>query len=323
LANRLKLQGFTAEAAYKALCEFSFRPGRTDDYQRIIDKVYFGKGDIKDIAKPLTVWTPATGAAQYQRRGHAGTPELPTGFKAIDAATFGLVRGHIFTVGARTNAGKTTFAIVVARTLCGAGRRVLYVSTETVFEELWDRYAAVSTGISAFQIQHGLVTGPSKERLNSFFEEFKKHQLIVPADMSRPSLKQLRQLIDQSNPDVLVLDYFQHVDGRDTRELEELVMGLKSLAMEKNVAMLVTAQLHDGAVNPKTNKLYPPTLGSMKNCKMLNDESRVVLLLDWERDSSQGDGPVAVKVLMAKNKGTRNDCVLRLDRAVPRFTDDV
>jgi hypothetical protein len=100
-------------------------------------------------------------------------------------------------------------------------------------------------------------------------------------------------------------------------------MGLKSLAMEKNVAMLVTAQLHDGAVNPKTNKLYPPTLGSMKNCKMLNDESRVVLLLDWERDSSQGDGPVAVKVLMAKNKGTRNDCVLRLDRAVPRFTDDV
>jgi hypothetical protein len=60
----------------------------------------------------------------------------------------------------------------------------------------------------------------------------------------------------------------------------------------------------------------------MKNSKVLNDESHTVLLLDWDRDGVQGDGPAAVKVLMAKNKGPKVDIVLKLDRSVPRFTED-
>jgi KaiC/GvpD/RAD55 family RecA-like ATPase len=319
---RLQKQGFTASDTFNGLMEYGFR-GREDDAKRIVEKLYAGQsaGTAVIDQRPLQLWTPTNGLKEYQQRDTRGTPELPTGFRELDKATFGLVRGGIFTVGARTNCGKTTFAITVASNLCRSGKRVLFVSTETQFSEVWDRYIAASTGVSAFKLQHGLDSDKDKDVVNTFIGEFKEQQFTV-YDGSRPNIGIIRQAVEQVVPDVLVIDYFQHVEGREVRELEQYVMSVKELAKEKQVAVLMAAQLHDGIINPKTNKLYAPTLGSMKNSKVLNDESRVVVLLDWDRDSVQGDGPAAVKVIMAKNKGPKNDCVLKLDRSIPRFMED-
>lgn len=332
IALRLQTQGFSAEDTYRALCEYSTRPGREDDAKRIVNKLYSpsnrlsgssvvsGGDDGKD-SRPVELWTPANGLEQYKQRATPGTPELPTGFGKLDTATFGLMRGHIFTIAARTNGGKTTFATTVAASLCRLRKRVVYLSTENQFREMWDRYFAVNTGISGFQIQNGLVTGPAKKRLEQFIDgEFKEHQFLV-YDGGRPNLEIVKKVINQSQADVLIYDYFQHSEGRETRELEEFVMQLKEIAKEKQIAILMCAQLHDGPINPKTNKLYPPKLGDMKSCKVLNDESRVVVLLDWDRDGAVGDGAAAVKLLLAKNKGPHNDIVLKLDRAIPMFVE--
>lgn len=322
LANRLKLQGFSAEDTFRALCQYSMRPGREDDYQRIISKVFGGAGVVSGgESRPVELWTPQNGLTGYRMRENHTIPELPTGFAAIDKATHGLQRGHIFTVGARTNTGKTTFSIGVAYNLCKSGKRVLFLSTETQYQEVWDRYIAVATGVSAFTLQHGNLNG-STERVNRFIDEFKRSHNFIVYDGGRPTIGHVRSALDQAKPDVLIFDYFQHVESRDTKQLEEFVMNLKELAKEKNVAILMCAQLHDGMINPKTNKLYPPTLGSMKNCKVLNDESRVVLLLDWDRDAAQGDGPAAVKAILAKNKGPKADAVLKLDRRIPAFSEE-
>lgn len=258
---------------------------------------------------------------EYQKRDVHGEPELPTGFRELDAATFGLARGHIFTIGARTNGGKTSFSITVSSHLCGLSKRVLYISTETQFHEIWDRYIAASTGVSAFKIQHGLMSDQDKECVGAFIERFKEQQFFV-YDGSRPSISTVKKSIEQLSPDVVVLDYFQHVEGRETRELEEFVMSLHDLVKEKQIALLVCAMLHDGYPNPKTGKVPPPSLRDMKSCKVLNDESRVVVLLDWDRDGAIGDGPAAVKLILAKNKGPRNDVLLKLNRAIPRFENE-
>lgn len=269
----------------------------------------------------VQLWTPENGLYDYKNRKQPGEPELPTGFKTLDAATFGLIRGHIFTVGARTNCGKTSFAISVASHLCGLSKRVLFMSTETQYAEIWDRYIAASTGIQATRIQHGLMSETDTACFNQFINVFKQQQLFV-YDSSRPSIHTVREAVNQANPDVLIFDYFQHVEGRETKELEEFVMQVKELAKEKQIAVLMCAQLHDGFPNPKTGKVPQPSMRDIKNCKVLNDESRVVILLDWDRDAVQGDGATSVKVLLAKNKGARQDCTLKLDRSVPRFENE-
>ncbi len=324
LAARLKLQGFTPEEAVRSLKTYGLKEGREDRYyQQTVSKAYAAPVSTvvaRGTSGPVELWTPDNGLEGYRSREQRKEPELPTGFATIDRATHGLIRGHIFTVGARTNCGKTTFSVGVAFNLCNLGKRVLFISTETQYHEVWDRYIAHATGVSAFKLQHGLINGDGPQ-VQKFVERFKQHSFIV-YDGSRPTIPVIRQAVEQAAPDVLVIDYFQHAEGRETRELEELVMQIKELAKEKQIAVLMCAQLHDGAVNPKTNKLYAPTLGSMKNCKVLNDESRVVLLLDWDRDSQVGEAAAAVKCILAKNKGAREDCVLKLNRAIPRFEED-
>lgn len=326
LANRLKLQGFGPEHTYGALQSLGFRTGREDDHKRIIEKVFYGKGDVADMVsggneRPIELITPQSGLIGYKSRTVHGTPELPTGFKAIDAATFGLIRGSLFTVGARTGCGKTTFAISTAINVCRAGKRVLFLSTETTYQEVWDRYFAVGTGISAFALQHGFKLNGHQKDLDRFVSEFSNSHSFTVYDGSRPSIAIVKKIVEQAKPDVLIFDYFQHVEARDVKALEEFVMSLHDLAKDRQFAILMCAQLH-GRINPQTGKQYPPTLQDMKNSKVLNDESRVVLLLDWDNDKAVGDGPIAVKCVMAKNRGPKSDVLLKLERSVPRFSEE-
>lgn len=322
IAVRLKEQGFGPDDTYQSLLAVGMR-GREDDYRRIVDKLYFSRADISELAprNPITLWTPSSGYTEYTNRVHTGNPELPTGFSKLDRSTFGLTRGHIFTVGARTNAGKTTLAINVSVHLGKAGKRILYISTESTFQEIWDRYIACATGVSAFAIQHGLLHEHDKEIVDAFVKEFRdKHQFNI-YDGSRPNIGIVRQAVEQSNCDVMVFDYFQHIENRETRELEEFVMQIKELAKQKQIAVLMCAQLHD-RYDFKTHKPAPPMLFDIKNCKAISDESRVVVLLDWDRDNAIGDGAAAVKAILAKNKGVKEDVILKLDRTIPRFTEE-
>lgn len=324
LANRLKLQGFSAGETLTALEEFGFRPDREDDHKRIIGKVFSGSvretDGVSGRNTAITLWTPENGAAEYNKRNTGGRIELPTGFAALDAATFGLVRGSIYTVGARTGCGKTTFAVSASVNLCAAGKSVLYLSTETTYQEVWDRYFAAATGVSAFNIQNGLCDAADNEKIRNFRDGFNSHRFFV-YDGSRPSAALIKKIIEQQTPDVLVLDYFQHIDATDTRALESFIMDLHDLAKERNFAVLACAQLH-GRLNPATGKQYPVSLQDVKNSKVLSDESRTVLLLDWTNEPAQGDGAAIVKGVMAKNRGPRKDVVMRLDRKIPCFTEE-
>ncbi len=269
----------------------------------------------------LVLWTPDNGMGGYEDRRREAEPEFPTGFKVIDTKTGGLIRGSIFTVGGRTNCGKTAFAVTVAESLCRSGKRVLYFSTETQYQEIWDRYFAVGTGISAFQISNGTASDDERRRLENYVRGFRKDHQFTVYDGSAPTYGLVRAAVKQIKPDVVVFDYFQHIAASETKELEGFVRDIKDLAKEFNIAVLMCAQLHDGRPDPRTGKVAKPTMIDMKSCKALNDESRVVLLLDWARDKEQTDGPVAVSANIAKNKGSCGEALLCLERNVPRFKE--
>lgn len=331
LANRLKLQGFGPEDALKSLMAFSMRPERTDDHKRIIEKVYFGnrQGDTgngrgTEVAdRPIQLWTPANGAAEYNERraGGRGVSDLTTGITRLDEITRGIPRNHILTVGARTDCGKTAFAIGAAYENCRRGKRVLYFSTENEYAEIWDRYFATATGISAYLIQDHNVSGLHKERLEAFSKDFSgKHQFAI-YDGSRPTISDVRRAIEDYNPDLVIFDYFQHFEQKDARLLAEFVVQVHEIIREKKIGCLMTAMAHD-RWDLKTRKPLPISMGDIKDCHTIQDESRTVVLLDWDRDSVVGDGAAAVKAVLAKNKGKRENLVLKLNRTTPRFEEE-
>jgi archaellum biogenesis ATPase FlaH len=331
LANRLKLQGFGPDDALKSLAAYSMRPERTDDHKRIIEKVYFGRaagsnelrpgdGDVR----PLQLWTPENGADEYNQRraGGRGVSDLTTGIAVLDSITRGIPRNHILTIGARTDCGKTAFAIGAAYANCAKGKRVLYFSTENEYAEIWDRYFATATGISAYLIQDHDVSGLHKERLKAFSTDFsEKHQFAI-YDGSRPTISDVRRSVEEYNPDLVIFDYFQHFEQKDARLLAEFVIQVHELVREKKIGCLMTAMAHD-RWDLKTRKPIPISMGDIKDCHTIQDESRAVILLDWDRDAVVGDGAAAVKAVLAKNKGKRENLVLKLNRTIPRFEEDI
>lgn len=326
LANRLKLEGFGPEDVLRSLKAYSMRPDREDDHRRIIQKVFFNQGEIKDLVneKQIKLWTPINGADGYNERrtgGRTGS-DLTTGIASLDRLTRGIPRTSILTVGARTDCGKTAFAIGAAYANCRAGKRVLYFSTENEYTEIWDRYFATATGISAYRIQDHKLDGFDRERFEAFSKDFStKHQFAV-YDGSRPSIADIRRAVEDFKPDLIGLDYFQHFEQKDARLLAEFVVQVHELVREKKIGCLMTAMAHD-RWDLKTRKPLPISMGDIKDCHTIQDESRTVVLLDWDRDGVVGDGSAAVKCVLAKNKGPRDTLVLKLNRTIPRFEEDI
>jgi hypothetical protein len=142
LAARLQLAGYSPDAIKQALRDYGYMPGREDDHERIVQKLFAGRDIQRSVdapGLPVVVHNPADGFEDWRKRlderASQKEPELPTGFTQLDRVLFGHTRGEIFTVAARSGHGKTSWAITIAEHLRKRGRRVLYFSTEFIETE--------------------------------------------------------------------------------------------------------------------------------------------------------------------------------------------
>lgn len=344
LALKLKEAGFDAAHVFAALKEQSHRPGREDDYKRIVTKL-FDSNSTRPVSEreavsghsdgsrgyrnavvtlnPSDIWTPAgDGIAILTRPTDVGmVGSVTTGFKPLDAKLQGGYRGGVvYAVEAPTNRGKSAFLIQAANTACVAGRRVLFVATEADVKEVVHRYVACHLRIPAGH----LLEAKHAERLKAFDEEYKTHQFHVFYTKS-PNLPQIEQLIEHVKPEIIFWDYYQHFETEArsrTVELSVLARWYESTALKYQIPLVVAAQLHDQFIFDKGKKRrLPASMDQVKDCKVINDASKVVMTLDWltTEESSSDEGPVSVRLNLDKNKGPMGDVLLTLNRAIPRF----
>lgn len=320
LVGRMKHDNWGVNAMYQALLPHAERVGfESRELLTIINSVNRYEQSSRNN---ISIWLPKD-IKEYEKAKEKNTElvSLPTGFPWIDARTHGIRRGGIFTVAARTNVGKTTFALAVAQTLCQLEKSVLYVSTENRFEGIWDRYFAATCNLPAFKIENNTLDPDQQARLKAFKEkEFPTHKLAV-FDATLFDFNTIKDLVSLHQPDVLIFDYFQRMETGDARAIEmaKFARGLRNLANDANIGILVCAQLHDGMTDQRTGKVPPPTLRDVKECKTLADESTTVALLDWDRNLSQDSEIANCLFMLAKNKGPGGSAILKLDRRIPKF----
>lgn len=338
LAHRLKLEGLGPADCLRELGRLSFRPERSDDHRRIVEKLYAegtglvqggtngpvvgGTGD--DIPK---LWTPTDGfTSEVLGVGGLSAGEaISTGFKGLDAKLGGGFRaGAVFCVQAVTNAGKSTFAIQSALNVCRSGKRVLYVTTEANLEEFCQRYRAIGSGLSWAKVSASDVTASDREALARFDEEFKKHQIGVYYSVS-PRKEIVEKFIQDVKPDVVLWDYFQHMDTgveHRTTVLADMARWYQGIALKYNIAIVVAAQLHSVLGDYKKGERRAASMHDVKDSKVINDTSKTVLVMDWMKGQDQeGDSPVMVQWDVAKNKGPMGRVQMVLDRTIPRFIE--
>jgi replicative DNA helicase len=179
---------------------------------------------------------------------------ISTGFTKFDEYTGGLHGGDLVIVAARPSMGKTALALNIAQHVALKLKQTVAVfSLEMSKESLLTRMLCAAARVDSQKFRAGYLNQEERRKLNHALHELVEAPLYVddtPGVHLMDMHAKLRRLKDQRHGDVklVVVDYLQLMSGRGrfenrNQEVSALSRGLKMLAKEMNVPLLVLSQL--------------------------------------------------------------------------------
>lgn len=156
----------------------------------------------------------------------------------------GLLPGHNVTVFARTEAGKTAFALTLACGFAKQGHKVLYVINEDPAPDLMVR---------AIQ----MAARKSREELAAHPEQAEKAALaagignLYIRELSPGTMAEIERLVRKHEPSVLVVDQMRNVIGAKTdnftQRLDAIAQGIRAVGKRHGLVTISVTQAGDSA----------------------------------------------------------------------------
>jgi replicative DNA helicase len=241
---------------------------------------------------------------------------LPTGFADLDRMTDGLHPSHMITIAARPSMGKTSIALNVAENLVlNHNIPVGIFSLEMTAEELVTRCMCSCARVNLRNISEGFMSESDFPKLTSVAGRLSKASLYID-DSGSLSIMQLRararRMVQKHKIKLLVVDYLQLLHSTTKRarenrqqEISDISGGLKALAKELKIPVLVLSQLNRELEKDKNRK---PRLADIRESGSVEQDSDVVGMLykpktDAAEDEygQEADG-MPVNLLIAKQR---------------------
>ena len=239
---------------------------------------------------------------------HNVEPGIPTGFPDLDQLTGGLKKQEMFVLAARPSVGKTSLALNIATNIIlreptpkSPRKKVAFFSLEMSAEQIAQRLLCAVAKVPLSKIMSGAFNPNELNRLSPSVDILSKTELYIDptGGLSLFELRaKARKLSDQHGGlDLIIIDYLQLMKdpaaARESRQAEVAAIsgGLKKLAKDLNVPVLVLAQLNrevekgpgaaKGATKPKLSNLRES--GAIEQ-----DADAVVFLHDTTPKSEDG-----------------------------------
>lgn len=232
---------------------------------------------------------------------------IATGIRPLDRLLNGGLRaGKVYGLAARPSIGKSSAGRAIGLHAAAKGHPVLLLSQEMPAEEVVDCVIGQLGGIDGEHIQTGRFEGEDWARIVDAVDAARALPFHVDeqgglslADMRAKarSVKGLR---------VLILDYLQLSrstlkNATTNDQVAEISKGLKALAMEMKIAVVVLSQLNR-EVERRTDK--EPQLSDLRDSGAIEQDLDAAVLLWTVREREGGDVRV-VGWKVAKHRGGR------------------
>lgn len=248
-------------------------------------------------------------------RGSPGA--IPTGFPDLDRLMLGgLKGGEMFVLAARPSVGKTSYALNIAENIALNSRLPVGVfSLEMTKEALTLRMRCANARVGLRTVMDGQATQEDFTKLTE--AAYRLGQAPIYID-DTPSLSimalraKARRMVQRFGIKAFVVDYLQLCVSTTKRakenrqiEISEISSGIKALAKELNLPIVVLAQLNRDIEKEKKRK---PRLSDLRESGSIEQDADVVgLLYNANADKEDGDGQVAdtvipVNLLIAKQR---------------------
>jgi len=208
---------------------------------------------------------------------------ISTGFGKLDEMTGGMHAGDLFIVAARPSMGKTAFALNVAQHVALKLKQTVAIfSLEMSNESLLTRMLCATARVDSQKFRAGFLTPEDRRKLGHALHELVEAPLYIDDTAGLHLMDmhaKLRRLQTERKLGFVIVDYLQLMSGRGrfenrNQEVSALSRGMKLLAKELNVPMMVISQL-SRAVETRQGD-HRPQLSDLRESGSIEQDADVV-----------------------------------------------
>ena len=259
---------------------------------------------------------------------------IATGFVDFDKMTSGLHGGEMIVIAARPSMGKTSLAMnIVEHAVLEEKVPVGVFSLEMTAESLVLRMLCSRSRVNMRNIRDGFLAERDFPKLTGAAGKMANAPLYID-DTAGLSILQLRakarRMYQQYGIKMIVIDYLQLLNASSSRienrqqEIAQISNGIKALAKELSVPVIVLSQLNREMEKDKNRK---PRLSDLRESGAIEQDADLVALLykpEAEKEDDDGGAPesdaVPVNLLIAKQRnGPTGDVHLTFFKSFTRF----
>lgn len=217
---------------------------------------------------------------QYNRRKEGRT--LETHLPDLNQYIGGLMPKDLILIGARPSTGKTALAMDFARHMARKGHKSLFVSLEMSKESLCMRYLAGESNIDTQKIRTAKLEDYDWPKLGKAMGLLSDLEIYIDDEARTLSdiMISAKETKAANGLDIIFVDYMQLVqpEGRTynrEQEIASISRGLKRMAMELEVPVVVLTQLNRDAEGQK------PRLSNLRESGAQEQDADLVMFL-WQ-----------------------------------------
>lgn len=246
-------------------------------------------------------------AASREARNHGGLTGITSGLADFDRLTGGFQKRDLTLLGARPSMGKTTFGTAVAASAAQSGAGVGFFSLEMDRTKLVTRFNSDLAHRRGFKIPYqdiinGSATDEDLDQIEKVMEEFNALPVWIE-DQSGLTISDIRVKVEAMiadaeeggfSLDMVVVDHLGKIRpssryaGNRNNEIAEMTDGLKEIAREYDLAVLLLSQLNRD-VEKRDDKR--PTLADLRDSGAIEQDADSVMFLFREAYYLQRETP--------------------------------
>ncbi|MFC4994547.1 replicative DNA helicase [Rubritalea tangerina] len=258
---------------------------------------------------------------------------IKSGYTQLDTMCNGLKPGEMFVIAARPSMGKTSFVMNIVEHIClDAKLPSMFFSCEMTSQQIVQRLLFARARYKITNLRNGMAPTKSElVRIKNAAQEIAESKLFID-DTAGISISELRAKARRKKKEediqVIAIDYLQlmkstskQAQGSREREIAEISAGLKALAKELAIPVIVLAQLNRGP----ENRGGSPRMSDLRESGSIEQDADMIGLLfrtayyaenQEERDEQDG----IAELNLAKNRnGPTGSIPLTFIKELMRF----
>lgn len=268
-----------------------------DDTAEVLDTAERDIMAIRDAsidAVPCSIQTDIRellGSLERRIRGAESAKGLFTGYDELDRLTGGLKPSEMIVIAARPSMGKTAFMMNIVEHLCvDQGKPCMVFSAEMSRAQLVDRLTYSRAQFDVKLLDRGYKpTRHELEKIRRAAIEIGNAPLVLD-DKSSPTINEIRAKARRQKRKhglaIIAIDYLQLLKSTSKqaassreREIAEISAGIKSLAKDLNIPVIVLAQLNRDADKRTGAALGKARMSDLRESGAIEQDADVIAFL--------------------------------------------